>query len=449
MTTRPIEDILGSPLVLGFGVTSQSVIAALISHGITPVVVDDRSESSDAERADELGIQVIQTPTGEDLAQLLADTTVFLPSPGVPDHHEIFEAARRCCVPVASEFDLAQLWDSRPLLAITGTNGKTSVTMMVTDALQRSGLRAMAVGNTEVPLVAAIEDESIDVFVVEASSFRLAHSLSFRPQVGAWLNFSPDHLDAHASLEAYEAAKARIWAQVCGVGDQPTVAVVNAADPTVSFHTPANGMVQTFGTEQSDWRVEKGWLVGPEGPLVAVESLARTQPHDLDNAAAAAATARSGGASLDAIAAMLINFTGLEHRLQLVGKHDGVAWYDDSKATVPHATLAAVGGFDSVVLIAGGRNKGLDLGLLAAAVPPVKAVVAIGDSADEIQRVFEPLVPVVVGIDMQDAVTKARDLAAEGDVVILSPACASFDWYTNYKERGLDFALRATKGFNS
>ncbi len=378
-----------------------------------------------------------------DLEAALEGATVMLPAPGLPAHHAAFAVAAELEVPIASEFDLAGAWDERPLVAITGTNGKTTVTMMVTDALRRSGLTTHAVGNTEVPLVAAIDDPDTDVFVVECSSFRLAHSLDFRPTVAAWLNFAPDHLDAHGSLEEYRDAKASIYHGLRHGG----AAVVAHDDPVVAAAAPtrADLTVEHFGLETGDWRVADGAVVGPEGPIVAVEDLVRSQPHDLRNATAAAAIARHAGATIDGIAEMLRTFGGLPHRVQLVAEHDGVRWFNDSKATVPHATLAALGGFDSVVLIAGGRNKGLDLAVLADGVPPVRAVVATGNAADEVLAAFAGCgVETTTAASMIDAVSAAAAFAHAGDTVLLSPSCTSFDWYPNYGTRGDDFVRLVT-----
>lgn len=445
MTASSSEEFsLEHTLVLGFGVTSQAVVRSLLRRGIHPTVIDDRPSAAAQAAALEMGVELVVAPSESELEAMIALATVVLPSPGVPDHHPLFRLREQYGVALASEFDLAQRWDSRPLVAITGTNGKTTVTMMVTDALERSGLHAVAVGNTEVPLVAAIDDLAVDVFVVEASSFRLDHSLAFRPTVATWLNFSPDHLDAHATLGRYEAAKASIWAE----HDASTVAIGNISDSTVVRHLPHDTKsTQTFGSPDADWCVKSGELCGPDGAIVRIDELPRIQPHDLDNAAAAAATAIAAGATVAGVAAMLRSFSGLPHRLDLIGESDGVRWYDDSKATVPHATLAAVGGFESVVLIAGGRNKGLDLGLLRQCVPPVHAVIAIGESAAQIAEIFENLAIVRIAVDMDEAIEQAADLAKPGDVVLLSPACTSFDWYKNYKERGLDFVHRATRKF--
>lgn len=435
---------LSVPMIVGFGITGQAVAAVLIERGHLPVVIDDRPGPAAEKAAEAMGIDLIAGPCADQLLAVVARATVLLPSPGVPDAHPVFAAATSAGLPVRSEFDLAQLWDDRPIVAITGTNGKTSVTMLVTAALEASGLRAEAVGNTPTPLVAAIGDPAIDVFVVEASSFRLAHSHRFRPTVATWMNFAPDHLDAHADLETYRRAKASIWDHL---GDD-AVAVANLDDSTVMDAAPAGAI--TFGSAHGHWHIDGDTLVGPDGPLVSVERLARRRPHDLSNAVCVAATAVAAGATVEGVVAALESFDGLPHRLAPVGEWNDVSWFNDSKATVPQATLAAVGGFDSVVLIAGGRNKGLDMSELATAVPPVHTVVATGDAADEIASVFAATdAAILMGSSMSESIDLAAGAAGPGDTVLLSPACTSFDWYENYGQRGDDFVALVTAKFAS
>jgi UDP-N-acetylmuramoylalanine--D-glutamate ligase len=436
-------------LVVGLGVTGAAVARALMAHGHDVVVADDAAGPAARAAADDLGLDLVEAPSIDELAALVAGAEAVLPAPGLPARHPLFAAARAAGIPVLSEFDLASWWDDRPLLAITGTDGKTTVTTLVRDMLLASGLAAVAVGNTPVPLVAAIDDPATDVFVVEASSFRLEHSQRFAPAVGTWLNFAPDHLDSHPDLASYEAAKARIWR------DQSAgqVAVGNADDPLVARHladAPARHV--TFGLAgDADFRLvggaaPGGRLTGPgegrAGPveIARVEELPRALPHDIANGLAAAATALAGGASIEGVRRGLLDFRGLPHRVALVGEAGGVRFYDDSKATTPHAAATAVAGFESVVLIAGGRNKGLDLGVLAGSAGPIRAVVAIGEAAPEVVAAFDGVRPVMRAGSMDEAVRAAADLARPGDAVLLSPGCASFDWYGSYGERGDDFA---------
>ena len=436
MSATPELD--GPALVLGLGVTGRAVARALRARNVEVVVVDDRPGPEARRCADELGLALVEAPDADRLAAVMDGVSSLLPSPGVPERHPAFALAAAAGVRLVGELDLAAAWDVRPCLAVTGTNGKTTVTTLVTAMLRASGIVAIDAGNTEVPLVSAIDDPVPEVFVVEASSFRLAPLRRFRPTAAAWRNFAPDHLDVHLDLASYEAAKANLWARAEG----DDLAVANADDPVVMAHVPTGARVETFGlARRGDWYEDGGTLRGPGGQdVLAVADLPRTLPHDIANALAATATARGGGASLDGARAALTSFSGLPHRVTPVGEADGVSWFDDSKATAPHATVAAVSSFDSVVLIAGGRNKGLDLGSLADLVPRLRAVVAIGDAADEVAAVFEGRVPVVTAGSKGAAVAAAREAARAGDTVLLSPGCASFDWYGSYAERGDDFA---------
>jgi UDP-N-acetylmuramoylalanine--D-glutamate ligase len=419
------------------------VARALLAHGAQVAVVDDHPTDALQAAASELGVHLVAAPDDTELSALVAAADGVLPSPGVPESHPVFAIAERSGVPVRSEFDLAASWDRRPCLAITGTDGKTTVTTMVTAMLEASGRRAVAAGNVDVPLVAAIADPEPEVFVVEASSFRLSHATVFRPRVATWLNIADDHQDVHLSTSGYRAAKARLWANLTA----DDLAVANVDDAVVLACAEGVPRLQTFGLGgkgSADWYVDGTTLRGPDGlELVDVEELHRALPHDVANALAASATALNGGATAEGARRALREFRGLPHRVELVGEAGGVRYYDDSKATAPHATMAAVAGFPSVVLIAGGRNKGLDLSPLGTVAPHVRAVVAIGEAAAEVRAAFHDR-PVTDATSMDEAVSAAQRLAEPGDVVLLSPACASFDWYRSYGERG-DASQRAVR----
>jgi UDP-N-acetylmuramoylalanine--D-glutamate ligase len=303
------------------------------------------------------------------------------------------------------------------------------------------------------PLLDAVDSDA-EVVVAEVSSFQLALTETFAPAVAAWVNFSEDHLDWHVSLEAYRQAKARVWAH-SGPGQ---VVVANAEDPVVMAAAERAGKqgatVVTFGLRSGDYQVDSGGadggrLVGPEGLTVAaVEELPRSLPHDLANALCGAATALAAGADPEGCRRALGAFRGLPHRVELVGEARGVTFYDDSKATTPGAVLAALDGFPSAVLIAGGRNKGLDLSVLRQAAGHLRGVVAIGEAAAEVGGAFSGVCTVVEAPSMAEAVAAAAQMARPGDAVVLSPACASFDWYSSYGARGDDFArcVRALDG---
>ncbi len=435
-----------SILVVGLAVTGRAVVDAALRRGHDVSACDDRATDLARLAAADRGITLVESPDAAKLAELVRGADMVVPSPGVPRHHDVYAIADQLSTPIVSEFDLAAAWDDRPIAAITGTNGKTTVTTLVTGMLRRSGIAATAAGNVETPLVEAIDrpdNPPTEVFVVEASSFRLERTATFAPRVGAWLNLAADHLDWHRDLEQYAQAKARIWS----AGGSDRVAVIPTDDPAIAKFAEASGRrILTFGLESgyANWAGDE-LAVGPDS-IVSAADLPKRLPHDLLNAAAAAAVAREMGATIDGIQSELVAFGGLAHRMALVRSFGGVDWYDDSKATTPDATIAGVGGLSNVVLIAGGSQKGLDLSALASLLGRLTAVVAIGETAPAVVDVFtnddgcaNSTVPVTVGETMADAVAIASKLAVRGGAVVLSPACASFDWYSNYAERGRHF----------
>jgi len=429
-------------LVYGLAVAGQAAARALLARGYDVMAAGDRAGDG-VEVARALGIDFYEQPSPVKLERLMAKADVVVPSPGVPEHHALMAAAANAEVPLRTEIDLAWEWEQarpdgpRPMVAITGTDGKTTTTMMAVAMCEASGRRAVAAGNTDVPLVSAL-DLDVDVFVVECTSFRLAYISCFAPATAVWLNLAEDHLDWHRSMDTYAAAKARIWERQ-GSSD---VAIGFADDPVVmSYLAAAPARRVTFALEGADYHVANGHLSGPAGSIAPLGAMRRSLPHDITNAlAASAATLEAEVATPDGVAAALASFDGVAHRIALVADAGGIAWYDDSKATTPHAAVTAIRAFPSVVLIAGGRNKGLDLAAMAAAPDRMRAVVAIGEAAADIESAFAGSCPVVTAASMDAAVEEAAQLARCGDAVLLSPGCASFDWYQNYGARGDDFA---------
>lgn len=423
--------------MLGLGVAGTAVARALARRGIGLLLADDRPSAVHRALADELGAELL---TAGELERVVGSCTLLVPAPGVPPRNPVVGRALATGVDVASEIELAYRWEAerpdgrRPMLAITGTDGKTTTTLMAAAIVEAAGHRCAAVGNTELPLVSAPDDA--EVLVVECSSFRLAFTRDFRPDASAWLNLAPDHLDWHGDLADYRASKARMWAAL-RAGD---VAVAPIGDPTiVDAARSSAGRVVTFGGTGGDYHVRDGRLVGPTGGIVDAAAMSRSMPHDLGNALAACAVAiESGLAGAEHAAAALASFRHAAHRIEFVAESRGVRWYDDSKATSPHAASVALAAFPRIVLIAGGRNKDLDLSGMVH--DSVVSVVAIGTSADEVAAAFAGRCPVVVASSMDEAVTLAGDRAAPGDTVLLSPGCTSLDWYANYGERGDHFA---------
>lgn len=439
-------------LVYGLAITGVSTVRALQRHGWDVVVGDDQVSDGKQDLANTLGVELLPLIDAQNAPRVFANSSYDLlsPAPGVPESHPVIVAALAAGVPVMSEIEIAYRWEQerpggpRPILAVTGTDGKTTTTEMTVAMLRAAGVRTEALGNTDTPLLDAIDltgDAELDVFVVECTSFRLAWTQQFRAHAAVWLNLAPDHLNWHTSLQSYISAKARIFE----LQRSDDVAIGFVDDAVVVEHlasAPARQL--TFGTSQADYRVAmidgRSMLVGPQGVIAAADEMRRSLPHDLTNALAASALVlETGLATPVAIQTALGEFRPPRHRLELVAEADGVKWFNDSKATTPHAASTAIRAFESMVLIAGGSRKGVDLTPMGSAAAGVRAVVAIGEAAPDIHAVFDPITTVTDAPSMVAAVRVAAELARPGDAIVLSPGCASFDWYSGYPERGDDF----------
>ena len=418
-------------VVLGYGVTGRAVVSALVSRQEKVRIVDENPAQDLKEVVQESGVEVVDVTEGFSWEEVLKDCSQIVLSPGIRDDHPIFLSARDAAIPILDEFDLASRWDKRPCSAITGTNGKTTVVTLVAEILNQAGIKAEVAGNTDIPLVKAIDDPDIERFVLESSSFRLAHSLNFSASPATWLNFAPDHLDIHRNLDSYEQAKSKIWDGIFKDED----AIANLSDPVVARHAPEG--CTSFGTTSSTCRVQEGFLLFREEKVIALDDVCRKFPHDLENAQAAVATAIRSGATLEACAEVLANFSGLPHRMEDLGFVKGIRFINDSKATTPHATISSMRAVSEVTLILGGQNKGLDFADFGVLKP--KRVIAIGETADAINEVFQNICPVQTAKNMQEAVEQSVVMTRSGGTVLLSPGCSSFDWYNSYKERGDEF----------
>jgi UDP-N-acetylmuramoylalanine--D-glutamate ligase len=432
-------------LLYGVAVTGSALGDALHRRGATIAAADDSPDVHKRACAAAWGSELVDAPDERAVAALVGAADVVCPAPGIPETHRVIRAALAADVPIRSEIDLAYEWEQsrmggpRPMLAVTGTDGKTTTTLMAAAILGAAGMRAVAVGNTEVPLAAEI-DGPADVFVVECSSFRLAWTRAFRAEASVWLNLADDHQNWHTSMRSYEAAKARMWRHT----RHTDVAVGFAGDDVVLRNLrAANARKVLFGRHDAAEYAQRGdELQSPSGVLAHTSAMSRAMPHDVTNALAAAAVCVESGLAAPAdVAAAMASFRHPEHRIEPVATIAGVSWWNDSKATTPHAALTAIRSFDRLVLLAGGRNKGLDLSSLASEHSRVRAVVALGESAADVEAAFTTYCPVRTAGSMDEAVALAASLAEPGDAVLLSPGCASFDWYPNggYPARGDHF----------
>ena len=431
-----------STLVFGLAIAGQAVARELVRRGESVVLADDAVSDLHQAFSKQIGMPLVALTSSSEIQQVLNSVARVAPAPGIPEGHPVIVAARELGVEICSELEIAYRYERdapsepRPMVGITGTDGKTTTTMMTAAILESAGLRTMAVGNTDVPLISALNTDA-RAFAVECSSFRLAHTQQFRMCASAWLNFAPDHLDWHPNLSDYFEAKAKMWAH-CVEGD---VAVAPFDDLRIIKAAQAsNARIVTFGIAGGDYHSFDGWLCGPMGRIMPISEMGRSLPHDVSNALAAIAVCLEAGlANVADVASALQIFKNAPHRIQFVGEKGGVRWFNDSKATSPHAVSVALNSFENIVLIAGGKNKGLDLSALAEQPSRMRAVVAIGDASDEVAHAFTGVCEIKRATSMQEAVNMADSFAQDGDVVLLSPGCTSYDWYANYGQRGEDF----------
>ncbi len=415
-------------LVLGTGVTGRAAQRLLAHEGIESLAYDPGSQAV---------AQAVAALNAVDLV---------VPSPGIPEHDEILRAACQSGVPVCAEPELAMWLRPHDLLAITGTNGKTTTTELVTAMLVRGGRRAVACGNIGLPVSDAVIDNNDDVtLVAELSSFHLRWCWRLRPRVGALLNLADDHLDWHGDTDAYRRAKSRIWrAQhaddwaVVNAEDATTRAMAEAYAPSQVAMFSGRGPVE----EGVGRRGEVLVAFGPSGTteVVDIAELAVPSGHHVDNVAAAATVATLAGVELDAVAAAARSYTPGAHRMELIATIDGVRYVDDSKATNPHATASALDATAGIVWIAGGRAKGVDLHPLADHLGSVRHALLIGEASGELHAICRAagVAATAVG-DLDAAVERSTAITRPGDTVLLSPACASFDQFRDYVDRGERF----------
>jgi UDP-N-acetylmuramoylalanine--D-glutamate ligase len=425
-------------VVVGAGVAGSAAARVLLAEGATVRV----SESATARPGlSELRAEGIEVLEGGHATGHLEGATLVVSSPGVPPRAEILIWAGERGIPVWGEMELGARLARAPYLAVTGTNGKTTTTGMLAACLRAAGLDAVACGNIGRPFPTAAR-EPHDALVVEVSSFQLATQTSFHPRVSVLLNLAQDHLDWHGSFDAYAAAKARVFAlqgagdvHVGNLDDDAAAAISRSATCEVRWF--AVGERADDGVGFRDGRLTAGWSGADLG------ALAFDTPAMRADAAAAATAAHAFGVGDDAIAEGIGSFAPEPHRGESVATVDEVRFVDNSKATNPHATIAAVGEADGVVLIAGGHAKGIDLSPLASLAPRLAGVIAIGSSAAEVRAVFEGRVPVRDAGSIEEATMLAFSMASAGGTVLLAPACASWDMFRDYAERGDRFAAAA------
>ncbi|MDW7728564.1 MAG: UDP-N-acetylmuramoyl-L-alanine--D-glutamate ligase [Bacillota bacterium] len=437
-------------LVIGMARSGLAAAELLSAFGAAKITVTD--QKSPLELQSELAklerIEAVTAITGSNPPGLVTDKlSLVVKSPGVPPSNQLFRKAAELGIPVISEIELAYAFLKTPLIGVTGTNGKTTTTALITAILSESGIEpVISAGNIGNPLCGLVGKFSAQgLIVAELSSFQLDRIDQFRPFIGLFLNFAEDHLDYHGSIEAYFNAKARIFDNQTG-GDY---AILNAGDKVVAtLQKKCKAKVIWFDRSpvscgaglEDDWITIYNPGCAPRQVCPRAE-LALPGEHNLENSLAAAAAAWAAGADPESIGRVLRNFKAIEHRLEHVIKIDGVDYINDSKGTNPGATIKALKSFPGrpIILIAGGKDKGADFTDLAAVIKEeVRELVLLGETSDKMAKAVKE-----AGFEnchktenLQEAVATARQLAVEGDLVLLSPACASWDMFSDFEERG-------------
>lgn len=436
-------------LVVGFARSGKGAVHVLLELKAYVTVNDKKPLKELGEEAETLLQRGVTFVTGDHPADIVVGKDAVIVSPGVPPTIPPLQRARELGIPVWSEVEFAYVLAKAPILAITGSNGKSTTTALVGEMVRQSGFRTVVAGNIGIPLSEEVfHAGNVDVIVAEVSSFQLEGITTFAPRVSAILNLTENHLDRHKTMAAYRDAKARVL-----MNQKATdYAVLNFDDPLVSSLAAVTKAQVLYFSRRS---------VPPAGTFLAdgeirmvydgkIALLARTADiyirgrHNLENALAACCIARAFGCSAEGIQTALRNFKGLPHRFELVANIAGVEYINDSKATTPTAAIMGLNALDKpIILIAGGRSKGTSFTPLAEAVARrVKYALLLGEAADELAGEF-----IKAGFtrfrkvaSMAEAVQAANGIAESGDTVLLAPACTSWDMYTDFEARGRDFA---------
>ena len=423
----------GPWLICGLARSGQAAAKLLASRNETVVAVDSASPEG-AGRLSETGVDVHLDTSGE---EFVANAAVLLKSPGVPSHAPAVSAARERGLPVIGELELGWRLTEGPVTAVTGTNGKTTVTELIGHLIRSAGLSCAVVGNVGRPVCELPgTDEARGRIIVEASSFQLEDAPTFAPDVAVLLNLGEDHVDRHGSVGAYHEAKLSMF------GRQPSSAVAVVPAGPGPWTSRGDAERVTFGPDDADLSTLGGVIRWRGQEFARVEDIKVPGLHNIRNAEAACAAAIANGVPVEALAAGLRSFEGVSHRLELVADSNGVRWYNDSKATNVGSTLTALASVEGPIhLILGGQGKGQNFSDLATAVTGRCASVhLIGESAESLSSVLAGSgIPVEIDGDLAGAAESCSRSAREGDAILLSPACASFDQFEDFEHRGAEF----------
>jgi UDP-N-acetylmuramoylalanine--D-glutamate ligase len=440
-------------LVVGLGISGLYTARLLSAHGAEVTVSEILPESHlDPEILNDLRELGITLETGGHKEETFLNTEMVIISPGVPHDTVLLNLSRKKNIPVIGELELAGRLIDTPMIAVTGTNGKSTVTSFFGCMLENAGFRVFVGGNIGTPLTAyAVEGKKADYAVVEVSSFQLDTIETFCPYVSVVLNISPDHLDRYPGYEAYVRSKLRIFENQ-GPGQY---VILNDDDKRLcAVNVSSGATVLRYGTEKRQGRnayIEdekiQAFLDDAEPNTFSFESFGLPGAHNLENLLPAVLGGMALGINTPVIQKTIDEFKGLPNRLEHVAEHEGVAFYNDSKATNVDAAVRAVMSFERpIILIAGGRHKGADYVALAeAAKGRVRKAVFLGEAKDLLASSFKGIIPFSMAKDMEEAVAMSFEATENGDAVLLAPACSSFDMFTDYSHRGREFKTAVLK----
>ena len=429
-------------LIVGMALSGISSAERLKKLKSDVTIVDCANSPELVKRAGELDKRGIGSRLGPHLHSDLDEKDLVVVSPGIPSNNTLIVEAKKRNIPVWSEIELACRLTKSPIIGISGTNGKTTTTVLVGEIFKEAGRRSAVAGNIGFPLARAVDATPDTVFIVELSSFQLQNIERFRPHISVLLNITEDHLDWHPDFADYVRAKSRLFLNQT----ESDFAVMNFDDQIVA---DISSSLESSVIPFSKYRKFERGIFLDNGKIIAVldereeicslDELKIRGEHNIDNAMAAVAVSMIMGIPALAIREALRKFKGIEHRIEFVAAVDSVEYFNDSKATNPDATVKALGSFSSpIVLLAGGRNKGNSFSGLASAIRrSARAAILFGEAAGEIQPLIKNSDLTVVRVEtVPEAVKEARNLSRQGDTVLFSPACASFDQFSSYKERG-------------
>ena len=426
-------------VVLGMGKTGLSVAKFFDNQSIPFVMADTREHPPHLELFKQ-EFKNVELFLGPQQIQAIQKAKQIIVSPGIDLNLEVIQQAKNSGVKCIGDIELFATYAQKPIVAITGSNGKSTVTSIVSEMANHAGVKSYAGGNLGSPALDLLNHQDAELFVLELSSFQLESVSSLKPRVSTVLNISPDHLDRHGSVEVYAEIKSRIFnnAEIC---------VVNRHDKSV-LQMKTSGKTISFGLNQAEnedfglvTENKKIYLAKGSNPLLSTSQLNLYGESGILNALAALTIGFALNLPLKDMLVTLTHFKGLPHRLAFVGQANSVSWYNDSKGTNIGATIASIRSLQkNIILLAGGIYKGGDLSLLADVVSGcVKDVILFGEDSNLFEQALQATTTTHVTSSMRDAVSKAKHLARPGDKVLLSPACASFDMYANYMARGDDF----------